>query len=581
MNEFADHVERYTLVPTQLDRDSWIKLVERDPAAGGEDGIGNAYRFFKGQLEELIDDDSNSRDWYQSIEKVAVGKLSFVEISAQPGDNVYRIFESLNNTGLKLTQADLLRNYLFMRLPIAGERIYGRYWLPMQKLFDEQQLVDLIWLDLVIKRGGRPTNQHSIYRDQQRHLSGLESESEIEEWVSELYRMALVFRRILHPDEENNTTIGKALDRLHRWKAKVVYPVALKVMLAYEDRLVDPDGVADILRVVESYMVRQMLIGMGRAGNNVMLIDLVRSLDDEVPSAQSVTRTLTHQRGRFPTDEMVREAILEHPFYWRGKPYQKEFVLRCLEEGIGRNEKIDFDSSNLSIEHILPQSLTPDWKTDLEHDINPEGTVEELHETIVHTLGNLTLSAYNGSLSNKPFAAKKHILAGSGLAMNLRIAKEDRWGAAEIKKRGEELADLAITIWPGPDDTVKVDPVSPKLALARKVLSEIPSGRWTNYLVIAQVAGIHRRTVSKWIEELSLPNSHRVLKSDGSIPAKLPTGVTDSGEQLQILRSEGVIFGGNGRASKKCHIGMVDLLKIIEGVEGDDSPPSQGELDFA
>ncbi|GAA1905711.1 DUF262 domain-containing protein [Streptomyces sodiiphilus] len=566
-NEFSQSPERYTLLPTQADRQAWIALLEKSPTAGGEDAIGNAYRFFRGRLEHLLTTDGEpSESAVQKIEQLVVSRLSFVLIAAQVGDNVYRIFESLNNTGLKLTQADLLRNYIFMRLPTIAQRVYEQQWLPIQTQLNNQQLVDLIWLDLVLKK--KRATQHSLYREQQKYLDLLGSEEEVEEWVAGLHRMALIFKRILVPESESDPKIREALDRLHRWRATVVYPITLRTLLSYEEGDLDSQEVSDILRVVESYLVRQMVVGVGRAGNNVMLSDLVASLDGETPSVKTVTRILTRQRGRFPTDDAVRSAMLEQPFYWRGKEWQKHFVLRCLEEGIGRTEKLDFAASDLTIEHVLPQTLTKEWRQVLESDLDEDTSIEELHERVVHTIGNLTLSAYNGKLSNKSFEDKKQILAESGLSMNLRIAREPRWGVSEIHQRSEELADLAVKIWPGPDDSIPLEPQSPKLAAVRQVLSEIPSGRWTNYLAVAQVAGTHRRTVSKWLVEYPLPNRHRVLRSDGSIPATLSLGIESPVEQIQLLEAEGVGFGVNGRAGKKFHFGLTDLARIVEGGSG-------------
>ena len=224
-NEFASGRELYKLLPTQADRPAWEAVVNKSPGAGGEDKIGNAYRFFRGNLERLHTESENGFEAVLLVEKTVTSRLSFVEISAHVGDNVYRIFESLNNTGLKLTQADLLRNYLFMRLPNRSESVYQQHWLPLQKLLDEQGLVDLIWLDLILK-GNRSATQRSIYEEQHRFLENLNDEDRIEEWVISLYHKARIFRRVLVPAEEPNSIIREALDRLRRWKAKVVQPVA-------------------------------------------------------------------------------------------------------------------------------------------------------------------------------------------------------------------------------------------------------------------------------------------------------------------------------------------------------------------
>lgn len=117
--------------------------------------------------------------------------LSIVEISADRGDNVYRIFESLNNTGLQLSlsQADLLRNYLFMRLPFRGEDVHRDIWLPMQERLSSSELELLVWLDLII-RGDERVKQSEIYRAQQERLETIPQEdgAAVEREIVELAR---------------------------------------------------------------------------------------------------------------------------------------------------------------------------------------------------------------------------------------------------------------------------------------------------------------------------------------------------------------------------------------------------------
>ncbi|WP_169807086.1 GmrSD restriction endonuclease domain-containing protein [Micromonospora rosaria] len=557
INEFADGINSYTLLPTQADRAAWRAIIDRMPNAGGADKIGDAYRFFRSKIDQLFLDavgDSEGDEVLEKLEGIVATKLSFVEISAQAGDNAYRIFESLNNTGLKLTQADLLRNYLFMRLPETSERVYEQHWLPLQNLLDEQSLVDLIWLDLVLK-GNKRATLHSIYEEQHRFLETLGSEIAIEQWIVALNHKARVFDRVLNPEKESDPIIRYALDRLRRWKARVVHPAALHVLLSYEDGKMNSQEVSDALRAVESYLVRQLIVGTGRAGSNVLLADLIRTLGDKVPRQDQIIKILTGQRRRFPTDQQVRAAMLEQPFYWRGREWQKFYILRCLDEAAGRTEVVDYENSGLSIEHVMPQKATAAWLNELEYDLEEFESAEDAHQALVHAIGNLTLSGYNGSLSNKNFPDKREILAKSGLSMNLSIADSARWGVAEIRQRGEFLANKAIEIWPGPGESHN-PAVDRRLASARQVLSLIPAGCWTNLLSLAQAIGTHRRTIGKLLAENELTNSHRVLLRDGSIPA----GSVDSQEWLSRLEAEGVKFDARGRANKSQHVDAVELV---------------------
>lgn len=146
INKWKSEQQRLKLSPTQADRAAYIACLDSTPDAGGADRIGSAYRFFRSRLQ-AVDDPDDPAD-VQRLEDAVVGGLALVSVTAQGDDNVYRIFESLNNTGLRLSQGDLIRNYLFMRLPTRAEVVYESLWLPMQAEFDSQQLEELFWLDI-------------------------------------------------------------------------------------------------------------------------------------------------------------------------------------------------------------------------------------------------------------------------------------------------------------------------------------------------------------------------------------------------------------------------------------------------
>lgn len=514
LNKYASGIERYTLLPTKADRAAWIALIEREPDAGGEDRIGEAYRYFRAALVEA-DDPDDAHDVVR-IEQAVAGRLSIVEIAAHAEDNVRRIFESLNYTGQPLTQADLLRNYLFMRLPSRGDDVYERQWLPLQELLTDKQLEELVWLDLVLRGDDRAT-QESIYQAQQERLKQLPDETGIKQWIVDLHHKARLFRKVLDPQREEDPKLRQALDRLDRWGAAVVHPIALHVLLAHQAGDLTSGEAAAALRAVESYLVRRTIVGISSSNNNRLMMSLVKELGDQVPSAKAIVRALSAPRKRFPTDQHVHDAVLANSFYWLGRGPQRTYVLRCIEEDYRHGEPIDFERAKITIEHILPQSPADEWWDMLRTDLTDGETIEELHSSLVHTLGNLSLTAYNAKLANDGFNAKKQILADSGLAMNRDIARARRWGRPEILARGRSLAERIVRIWPGPDESVGIAPPSPRWSLMNQVLASIPSGRWTSYSDVAEVIGSHHRAVGARLATVHVPNAQRVLKLDGTI----------------------------------------------------------------
>lgn len=562
VNKYESGDEHYRLRPTQEDRQSWIALVERYADAGGEDRIGAAYRFFRRKLQEL-DDPEDEHD-IRRVEQTITTRLALVAISAHADDNVHRIFESLNYKGQPLTQADLLRNYLFMRLPHCGDEVYTHHWLPLQKLLSDTELEELVWLDLVLRGDDRAT-QESIYRSQQLRLDLLKDEIVIEQWVAELYHKARMFKRVLDPQTESVAALRHALDRLNRWGAAVVHPICLHVLLNHDAGRLTADDATAALRVVESYLVRRMIVGLPTNNLNRIMMSLVKDLGEESPTASAITAVLSGPRKRFPTDQHVKDAVLVNNFYWTGRGPQRTFVLRAIEEDYQHDEPIDFSRATLTIEHVLPQSLTKGWEEILAAGASEGETPEEVHASLVHTLGNLTLTAYNNKLANDSFFAKKKLLADSGLAMNREIADALGWGRAEIQARGRALGQRIVSIWPGPDESVSTPPPDPRWKLMSQALASLPAGRWTSYSDVAELIGSHQVAVGARLANVLVPNAHRVLRLSGHIAPDFrwpdPQRTDDPRE---VLESEGVRFDEWGRADPEQRMAAPELAAAME-----------------
>ncbi|MFC7648642.1 DUF262 domain-containing protein [Streptosporangium lutulentum] len=217
---------RYRLLPTQADRQAFTACVDgaNDERVSGR--VGTAYQFFRQKLVE-IDDPADLHDIHR-VELVILDQLDLVQIVVEKEDNVFRIFESINNTGMKLSQVDLIRNYVFMCLPTRGADVYERYWLPTQQLLDAKGLDQLMYLVLVLARGDE-AQYNDVYRGHQELLGEMgEDEEKIEQYVRELARRARQLDQILRPDEK--TEIGARIAFLNDFKATTAYPVIMRLL---------------------------------------------------------------------------------------------------------------------------------------------------------------------------------------------------------------------------------------------------------------------------------------------------------------------------------------------------------------
>jgi alkylated DNA nucleotide flippase Atl1 len=235
--------------------------------------------------------------------------------------------------------------------------------------------------------------------------------------------------------------------------------------------------------------------------------------------------------------------------------------LRWLDESYGSKELTKYDS--LTIEHVLPQTLTPGWRRALSEELAGSETLAELHGSLVHTLGNLTLTGYNSTMSNKPFDVKKEQLQKSGIAMNQEIALESHWGRTEIHARASRLAKRIAQIWPGPVDASDSGADDTPWDLMSRALAGMTAGAWTTYGDLASLIGSHAVAVGVRLANRTLPNAHRVLQVDGTLsPSFRWPDPARTDDPAALLRAEGVVFDDHGRADQAQRLSIEDLASL-------------------
>lgn len=253
-DRFKQGDARLKLLPTQADRDAFRAIVDDAVPDSMRSGVLDAYRYFRHRLVEA-DDPEDPHD-IARIESAVLDGLVFVAITAGRDDNVYRIFESLNNTGLKLTQGDLLRNYLFMRLDQRGDEIYSSVWLPMQSLLSASDLEALFWMDLTWSAPDAKLGD--VYALQKARLDQCDRD-EVEQELRRYARLAELLATIRRPERESDAAVRDRLTRLNEW-GNSPDPLVLRILQLRDARVIDSAEVARSLAVLESYFVRRLIV---------------------------------------------------------------------------------------------------------------------------------------------------------------------------------------------------------------------------------------------------------------------------------------------------------------------------------
>lgn len=558
VNQYEDGSEHYKLLPTQQDRPDYVSLIDKAKVPHASSRVVEAYNHFSALLE-LADTDEDIPS-VKAIEDAVSHGLTLVSISTEPDDNVYRIFESLNNTGLKLTQGDLIRNHLFMRLPNRGQEVYNQHWQALQQTLENDQIESLFWIDLV--RRDPVVRFRDTYAKQKIRLEALRTEDDVASEVKRFADLGSLYRRMWYPEEEEDPKVRRQLSRLLDWGTTVTDHPVLQLLVMRDSGDASSDEIARAMLLIESYLVRRLLVGRASQGLNRQLANLANQLYEKTssePADVAVHTYLTRQVRQYVTNQTLREAARTSAFYYAGRANQRKQVLLWFEELFGSQERIS--PADLSIEHVMPQTLSSQWRESLRETYDEE-TIDEYHSSFVHTLGNLTLTGYNAPQSNRPFEEKRNYLCGTSLKMSQEIGQANSWTFEEIQNRTDRLIEMAIEYWPGPLDSISQEDGT-QWANLRFILAELPAGRWTTYGDLATVIGVSAQSVENHLANEPTPNAHRVLKSGGTISpqfAWIEKGRTD--DPRELLLKEGVTFAADDRANPESRLTAEDLVAL-------------------
>jgi alkylated DNA nucleotide flippase Atl1 len=560
-NDFASDADSYKLLPTQLDRETFFACIDGESEVEADTKVAAAYRFFRAHMSSSPSNGEGERLDPDLISRVILERLSIVDIVTEAADNPNQIFESLNATGVGLTQGDLLRNHIFMLLPSRGEAVYREIWLPMERMLGSENLEGLARVDLQLR--GIDANRGEIYKRQQQRLELIEhDETAVELEVRNLARRAVHYRRLVDPSTESDLQVRAALQRLQRWGAQTTYPLLMHVYDLVESNQATMTELQGVLATVESFLVRRYLLGVSTNQLNRLFIDLIHQLPKERCLVDAVRFVLSGERRYWPTDSQVREAVRTRPFYITGRADQRRLILEQIERHYGHLELVDLGTSKLSIEHIMPQTLSEEWRTMLtSQGENPDAVRDELG----HTLGNLTLTAYNPALSNSPFQRKQEIYNASHLELSRGLVQNDTWGRSQILARADELADAFIEIWAGPLAGAKGAISGFDWTRVDAAVAAIPQAKWTGYGDLSLLGGTSAQSVGNRMASSGGPRlAYRVLDAQGRVSSMFRwSDPGDCRDPRQLLEYEGIRFDENGCADSVQRLSAFDLAERI------------------
>ena len=442
-NEYEVGDKRYKLLLTETDRDILIRLVESKPIPDGtKSRLIDNYKFFSGKI---ADRDLQPAEIYESI-----GKLQIVNITLdRTMDDAQAIFESLNSTGKELSESDLIRNYVLMGLePSEQTYVYEHLWRPMEQLFvyeTQDSVMDSFFRHYLTMKLTRIPKQGRVYEEFKLYHLNCEFGT-IRELCQDLLNYAKFYTDIVFK-RSNNAELKRLYEDIVDLRMEVSYPFLLKVHNDCAEGTITEDNLKEILRLCISYVLRRSICDIPTNSMNKTFATLRNSIrpDDYMNSVKAFF-VLQDTYKEFPDNDKFMAAFMSRDIYTMRA---RNYILSRLEN-FGNKAPIIIE--NYTIEHIMPQntSLSPEWQ----HDLGVNW--KEIQKTYIHTIGNLTLTAYNSEMSDRPFMDKMNMPGGfkeSALRLNAYLVKLTEWNEDHIKERAQQLAAKAVQIWPYPSLT--------------------------------------------------------------------------------------------------------------------------------
>lgn len=436
---------RIKLCPVSNDRAVLEKLISGD--ANEFDPVSNMtinYKFFCDQiLKEEIDVDS----LYE-----AIGKLQIISITLDNDDNAQLIFESLNSTGLALTEGDKIRNYILMGLsPDKQEEYYSKYWTKIENC-TASDVSGFVRNYLSIKQQVTPTVS-TIYKAFKKYVNT--EKISLDFLFEDMLKYARIYQKLLNGKSGLNCKrLDDCMYRLNRLEITVTEPFFMEILRLNQDgEKISAEDLVQVFQITENYLFRRNICDVPTNALNKIFLNLNREIIRYDNSTNNYVDKFVYallskkESGRFPDDKEFSYALANKAVYQMRGRYKAYLFERF--ENYGTLETKDvytlLDNGTYSIEHIMPQHLTPAWIQEL----GPKA--EEIHSIWLHRLGNLTLTAYNANMSNATFQEKRDSNKGykkSGLRMNQHIAKKEHWRIEEIQERSNEMIEIATNeIW--------------------------------------------------------------------------------------------------------------------------------------
>jgi uncharacterized protein with ParB-like and HNH nuclease domain len=437
-NKFYDEFDpsdKFKLKPVDEDNIQFIKLMNNQiDEMNSSSNLYLNYKRIYAKIELALSRGITPKTIFKGI-----NLLNIVEIVLEKGvDDPQEIFESINSTGLELSNSDLIRNFLLMSVD-DQTRLYNEYWKPIYQLIGGDYLEDYIF-DYLSFRYCININSKRVYRMFVEYY--ITNNHTNESMLKDLKYFAVIYDAFLRHSNRYSERINDYLEAYRFIDQSTIYPFLLSVFNDYENKIITEDTLVDVLKLFLSYFVKRLVCGVPSNSLRGLFLNLYnRVFKIETNKQRYYDSICTFLYDIKSKDEVPQDATFLHDLM-SANLYQSQRLTKFLLDLVeNHNYKETVNTAQTSIEHIMPQTLENSWIKMLGE------KYENIHSLYLHTLGNLSLSGYNSDMSNKAFEKKKQLLIENSkiVVLNLDVVNQEVWTEVQIQARAKRLADIILT----------------------------------------------------------------------------------------------------------------------------------------
>mgnify|MGYP001138332267 FL=1 len=463
--KFCNSERKIKLVPIENDRIAYDKIFNEEDSFDEDSKITRNYRHFY----DLLTRKPQALSFDQLLD--AIERLQIISIELDSDDDAQLIFESLNSTGLALTEADKIRNYLLMSLTPEEQQVcFKNYWQKIEQSTENQPTKFLRDYLTIQQQLQRPVRQSNIYYEWKKYMDGHDRKDELVKMLDYAHYYQQVTEAKL-----STAKLSEKMRHICNIETDVTNVFFIQFLKYASANNLSEDEVLKVVDLVENYLARRIVCNMpGNALTQVFCAlhkDVLKSIEEyssanvELDNSYSdiLAYHIMRRDGNYqlPRDMQFVESIKTRDAYHMLKPFQI-FLFERLENSVhGEYNDVatDMKKKDATIEHIMPQTLNGDWKAMLGDNF------EEIQDKYLHTFANLTLTGINSELSNKPFEIKRdgktignEVYPGyknSKYRLTKSVTSCDKWTEIELQNRCNEIVATFLRLYPLPQTTFK------------------------------------------------------------------------------------------------------------------------------